>query len=151
MLNEFKQHLLGTWSNKYQAMANPTSFAWIFISWEPVGRDKFKSKQWYHYEGEGKPYRERIVTFSESTDHIIIEYYDSDGIRNEKCDTIFKFENGKWIGKNVGEGCIVRGAVLQSDFILSTGKFMTRDAGYLNTKMVWGSKNFYDFGRLAQR
>ena len=95
MLNEFKQHLLGTWSNKYQAMANPTIYAWNFISWEPVGRDKYKTIQCYHYEGEGKPYRERTVTFSESDDQIIIEYYDNDGVRNQKCDIIVKFENGK--------------------------------------------------------
>ena len=151
MINEFLDCLIGRWTNQNQAYSNPSKYAWILVSWESIGDGKYLSKQWYHYEGEGKPYRERIVTFSESTDHIIIEYYDRDGIRNEKCDMIVKFENEKWVGKNVGEGCIVRDAVLQSDFILSPGKFMTRDAGYLYDTMVWGSKDFYDFGRLAQR
>jgi len=151
MITEFLSCLLGRWSNRDQAYSNPSKYAWILISWESVGDGKYLSKQWYHYEGEQKPYRERLNTLCETESGIIIQNWGLDGTRNEKCDVLVILDNGRWLGKNIGTDCIVRGAILRSDFILTEDTLMTRDAGYLNNTMVWGSKDYYHFGRLTQR
>ena len=152
MMNEFLGCLLGDWSNKLQAMGNPTGFAWILISWKQVEKDKYHSKQWYHYMGENSPYRERYHTFSETESGIIMYNYDLTWTRNEKCDIRITPDNrGKWLGRNIGMECIVRDAVLHSEFQLTQDLLMTRDAGYLNNKMMWGSEEHYQFGRLTQR
>lgn len=151
MITEFLSCLLGQWSNKDQAYSDPTKYAWILVSWEDVGDGKYLSKQWYHHEGEQKPYRERINTLCETGSSIILQNWNPDGTRNDKCDIIVTFEDGRWKGQNLGQDCIVRGAILQSEFILSENLLMTRDAGYLNNKMIWGSKDYYHFGRLTQR
>lgn len=151
MITEFLSCLLGRWSNKDQAYSNPSKYAWILTSWEDVGDGKYLSKQWYHYEGETKPYRERINTLCETESSIIIQNWSLDGTRNEKCDIIVTLDNGRWKGKNIGMGCIVRGAILYSNFILSPGQLLSRDAGYIDNKLIWGSKDYYHFGRLAQR
>lgn len=150
MMNEFLKCILGRWSNKDQAYSNPSKYAWILVSWESIGDGKYLSKQWYHYEGEGKPYRERINTLCETESGIIIQNWGSDCVRNSKCDSIVTFENGKWKGKNIGDECIVRGAVLNSEFELSPNKLITRDAGYLDGKRIWGSSEYYNFGRITQ-
>lgn len=151
MITEFLSCLLGRWSNKDQAYSNPSRYAWILTSWEDVGNGKYLSKQWYHYEGEQKPYRERLNTLCETESGIIIQNWGLDGTRNEKCDVLVTLDNGRWLGKNIGTECIVRGATLRSDFILIPGQLRSRDAGYLNNKMIWGSKDYYHFGRLTQR
>jgi hypothetical protein len=151
MITEFLSCLLGRWSNKAQAFSNPTGFGWILVSWEDVGNGKYLSKQWYHYEGETKPYRERINTICETESGLILENWNADGTRNNKCDVLVTFSLGTWFGKNIGDDCIIRGAVLHSEFELSPGKLLTRDAGYIDNKLIWGSKDYYHFGRLTQR
>ena len=151
MITEFLSCLLGRWSNKAQAYSNPSRYAWILTSWEDVGNGKYLSKQWYHYEGEEKPYRERINTLCEIESGIILQNWGLDGTRNEKCDIIVTLDNGKWKGKNIGTECIVRGASLRSDFLLSSGELLSRDAGYVDNKLIWGSRDYYHFGRLTQR
>jgi hypothetical protein len=151
MITEFLSCLLGRWSNKDQAFSNPTAFAWILVSWEDVGDGKYLSKQWYHYEGEQKPYRERINTICETESGLILQNWNADGTRNNKCDVLVTFSLGTWFGKNIGDDCIVRGAVLHSEFELIPGKLITRDAGYIDNNLIWGSKDYYQFGRLTQR
>ena len=151
MITEFLSCLLGRWSNKAQAYSNPSRYAWILTSWEDVGNGKYLSKQWYHYEGEEKPYRERINTLCKIESGIILQNWGLDGTRNEKCDIIVTLDNGKWKGKNIGTECIVRGASLRSDFLLSSGELLSRDAGYVDNKLIWGSRDYYHFGRLTQR
>lgn len=151
MITEFLKCLLGQWSNKDQAYSNPTKYAWILLSWQDIGDGRYLSKQWYHYEGESKPYREKIKTLCEIDSNIIMQNWGADGIRNDKCDVIFTFIDNKWHGKNIGEECIVRDSSLRSEIILSPGQLISRDAGYVNNKLVWGSNDYYHFGRLAQR
>ena len=151
MMNEFLRCLTGKWSNKTQAMSNPTKYAWILISWTPVGDGKYLTKQWYHYAGETDPYREKLYSFKEDESTITMMNWNLDGTRNEKCDTIVRLNNGIWQGQNRGMGCIVRGATLKSEFSLTKNKLITRDGGYIDGKRVWGSPDFYHFGRLTQR
>lgn len=151
MINEFLNCLVGRWTNQNQAYSNPSKYAWILVSWEPVGNDKYLSKQWYHYEGETKPYAQRYNIFTETESGILVQNWSLDGIRNDKCDQIVTFVDDKWKGKNIGDECIIRNAVLHSEFELSQNQLLTRDAGYADDKLVWGSKDYYQFGRLAQR
>jgi hypothetical protein len=152
MITEFLSCLLGTWSNKQQAYGNPSKFAWILISWEQVDDGKFYTKQWYHYKGENDPYREKYYTMTETESGILLQNWNLDWTRNERCDTIITPDiKGKWFGTNIGTDCIVRGAVLRSEFQLSNNSLMTRDAGYLDDQLIWGSKDYYHFGRLTQR
>ena len=151
MITEFLSCLLGRWSNKAQAFSNPTRYAWILTSWDDVGEGRFLSKQWYHYMGENQPYREKINTFIETESGILLQNWNDDGTRNEKCDVTITFSEGKWLGKNIGTECIVRGAILRSEFQLQPGQLLTRDAGYIDNKLIWGSLDYYHFGRLTQR
>lgn len=151
MITEFLSCLLGRWSNKAQAFSNPTRYAWILTSWDDVGEGRFLSKQWYHYMGEDQPYREKINTFIETESGILLQNWNDDGTRNEKCDVTITFSEGKWFGNNLGTECIVRGAVLRSEFQLQPGELLTRDAGYIDNKLIWGSLDYYHFGRLTQR
>lgn len=145
---EFLNCLVGCWSNREQAYSNPSQYAWIFISWELVDGNKYLSKQWYHYEGEKNPYAQRYNIFIETESGIIVENWSLDGSRNSKCDTLVRFIDGKWKGKNIGNECIIRGASLCSEFELSENLLVTRDAGYIDGKLVWGSTDYYNFIRL---
>lgn len=151
MMTEFLSCLLGRWSNKDQAFSNPTRYSWILSSWDDVGEGKILSKQWYHYMGEDKPYREKIKTFIETESGILAQTWDIDGTRNNLCDMHITLSKGVWIGKNLGTECIINGATLRSEFELQPGQFLTRDAGFIDDKLVWGSLDYYHFGRLAQR
>jgi len=147
MITEFLSCLLGRWSNKDQAYSDPTGYAWILTLWEDVGDGKYLSKSWYHYEGEQTPYRERIYKLCELESGILMQNWGLDGeTRNEKCDTIVTLDyEGKFKGSNVGTECIVNNAMLRSDFTLSPGLLITRDGGYTDGKLVWGSENHYIF------
>ena len=101
--------------------------------------------------GENQPYREKINTFIETESGILLQNWNDDGTRNEKCDVTITFSEGKWLGNNLGTECIVRGATLRSEFQLQPGVLLTRDAGYINNKLIWGSLDYYHFGRLTQR
>jgi hypothetical protein len=151
MITEFLSCLLGRWSNKDQAFSNPTKYAWILSSWDYVGEGKYLSKQWYHYMGEDNPYRKRLNTFTETESGILLQCWNEDGTKNDKCDVMVTFRDQSWFGENIGTECIVRGANLRSEFQLYNNVLMTRDAGYKDNKLIWGSKDYYHFGRLTQR
>lgn len=101
--------------------------------------------------GENEPYRKRLNTFIETESGILLQCWNDDGTKNNKCDVLITFRDNTWFGKNIGTECIVRGANLRSEFKLHNNVLMTRDAGYIDNKLIWGSKDYYHFGRLTQR
>ena len=151
MMNEFLRCFVGKWSNKKQAMSNPTKYAWILTTNLPLGDGKYELKSWYHYQGPSEPYRQKIVTFAEFDDHIMSYSHNDDGTINEKCSMIIHLYNGVWKAHIHGDKCVVRGAILKSEFSLTRDSFVTRDGGFVDGKRIWGSKDFYHFGRIAQR
>lgn len=148
MIDEFLKCLLGKWTNKEQAYSDPTTYAWAYALWEDIGDGRYQSKQWYNYAGEDSPYRLRINTFSVTDSGIVIENWIDGKIRNPLCDVIVTYDGEKWKGENLTNGCIVRDAVLKSEFILTKDYLMSRDGGYVGDELKWGSKNFYHFKRI---
>ena len=67
---DFCDTLEGFYDNWNQAASNPTKYSHCYIRWERIGDNELTSKQWYHHEGEDKPYRyrwHRVIPFGDTT------------------------------------------------------------------------------------
>tara|TARA_B100002019_G_scaffold250915_1_gene231066 strand:+ start:20393 stop:20707 length:315 start_codon:yes stop_codon:yes gene_type:complete len=96
------------------------------------------------------PYRERnhkIRVVSEDT--VVVENYHLDWTRDGNCDMIFKFDGNQWIGKLIGDNCIVRGnAKVISEINLTKVGLESRDKGVdENGDKVFGGWDLYKFVR----
>ena len=145
---KFESYLLGKYNNWHQAQTYPSRFSQVCIVWEKVSNG-YHSKQWYRHEPH-MPYRERnhkIRVVSEDT--VVVENYHLDWTRDGNCDMIFKFDGNQWIGKLIGDNCIVRGnAKVISEINLTKIGLESRDKGVdENGDKVFGGWDLYKFVR----
>ncbi len=73
---EFCDTLEGFYDNWKQSASNPTKYAHC-IRWKRISDNELTSTQWYHHEGEDKPYRHR---WHRVTDELIVQNWSNGGI-----------------------------------------------------------------------
>ena len=134
---EFIDLIVGHWTNKKQAFANPAKYAYTNIKWELVD-GKLNCKSWYNYKGEDNPYKvETGIIVSENDQNSII--------LTGRCQFIFHKDGDIWKGTNLGE-CIVRDAKLESVVELDKDSYKCYDCGHDDQgKIVWGGTLLYQF------
>lgn len=163
-MKAFEDCLEGHFTNKYQAMKDPSRFAHINISHVRIDDHLFYGEQAYNYSPKN-PYRQFILkVISQGNDEYRIEnYYVSNfqdfinfkNIENLKsmdlkkrhgCDTLFRLEGEIYKGYLPGNECLVnwrgRQTYLQNQIELGEDFYWVFDKGLdLNShNQVWGSE-----------
>jgi len=138
------RYLLGLWNNIAQAQASPHAYASIFMHWQEI-EGGFQSQNYYRTDGPSNPYRKRFhkkVNISDT--QVLIENYDLDWTKSEECGMMFTFDGNAWHGSVVGN-CVVNGVEIKSKMSLFGDKLHSCDQGYVDGRMIWGSKETYKF------
>ena len=144
--NNFCDTLEGLYDNRKQAASNPTKYAHCHIRWKRISVNELTSTQWYHHEGEDKPYRHR---WHRVTDDLIVENWDTDWKEhNPCCDMIFTKEGDYYIGKVSTDKCIVGGGIVKSMVEFNGKTYRSKDQGWKDGQVVWGDDVIYEFHKL---
>lgn len=169
MIDEFIEYFVGTFENRKQAFSRPAFFSPVHLIHKPIGNNWFYGEQqnfWHE-----KPYRQFVVEIIEKDNKIISRNYKIDNdkhyhLRNmdkifdslvykEKCDTVFEYTTGKFIGKIEGCNCIVEWdgekTYVENSAILMDGSYEVYDRGISieSKKRIWGSAyGHYNFIRI---
>ena len=145
-IEDFCDKLEGFYDNWYQAAGNPAKYAHIKLTWERIGELEFKSKQWYQYLGEENPYRHRWHRIQDDSDQIVVENWSPDWKdRNKCCDMIFKPNGIFYKGAVATNNRIINGGELKSVVEFNGEIYKSRDQGWKNGKVIWGSNVIYEF------
>ena len=171
-MKAFEDCLEGFFSNKYQAMKDPTKFAHINIKHVRIGDDLFYGEQAYNYSPKN-PYRQFVLKIVPTEGDYIVQNYEVPDPTNHigcknldvltknvlrqrvGCDTMFTLENEIYKGFLPGKNCIVpwrgRQTYLQNQIELGEDFYWVQDTGLdvNNQNQVWGSRwgylKFYKF------
>ena len=145
LVKKFCDKLEGFYDNWNQASSNPAKYAHCKLRWERIGDNELSSKQWYHYMGEDNPYRNKWHRVHEQQGIIIVQNWTPEwGEHNYCCDMMF-FEVGDYFdGKVKTDACIIRGGVVRSTVKFNGEYYKSRDQGWRDDKLVWGSDVIYD-------
>ena len=145
MLDDFCDKLEGFYDNWKQACRNPAVWSHVKLRWKRIGDHQFESKQWYEYLGEEKAYRHKWHKVFEQQGTIIVQNWLPDWKdHNHCCDMLF-FEVGDyWAGKVKTDACIVNGGRVVSMVKFNGEYYKSRDQGWRDDKVVWGSDEIYD-------
>ena len=142
-----KDWFLGRWNNLRQAQTNPTRWAHACVS--VTEEDEWLHiKQWYDYQGEASPYRERyhLLEYISVTEVIVLNF-SQDKKRNECCDMLVRFDGVAWNGSG-GLNCRIRNANVESFFRLTENHIEAYDIGQSDTgELVFGGRDPYLFDR----
>lgn len=162
-MKAFEECLEGHFTNKYQAMKDPSRYAHINISHVKIGDHMFYGEQAYNHLTTA-PYRQFILIVVPQEDAYIVQNYAIDDpkrysqMRNlhelaEKplqrrlgCDIIFKREGEIYKGTTASNDCLIdykgRKTYLQNDIEINEDSYWVLDKGFdLETdQQVWGAK-----------
>ena len=95
--------------------------------------------------GEDNPYRNKWHRVKEEHGAIIVENWTpSWESHSECCDMIFNFLGDHYDGKVKTNACIIRGGVVKSTVKFNGEYYKSRDQGWRDDKLVWGSDVIYD-------
>ncbi len=123
----------GSYTNRAQAMSDPTGHAWVWIQWIKLEEDKIQSRQWYHHDGE--VYRERNFTVVNDGPNIKLINHTLDW-KPIGCDIIWRpFGTGY---KSNGE-CKYGDLELHYRGMLTPHQYRSWDQGFQNGKRVIGN------------
>tara|TARA_B100001094_G_scaffold62289_1_gene58129 strand:+ start:6027 stop:6446 length:420 start_codon:yes stop_codon:yes gene_type:complete len=137
----FKDWLLGKWTNLKQAQSNPTRWAHVYLTYKEERDGIIHCKQWYEYEGEDKPYRERYHRLQHIADDVVL-------VESEipDCDMICTFDGTAWNGE-VDVQCKMRDANVESYFKMTEDTIECYDIGLKDGIRVFGGRDPYLFKR----
>ena len=145
LVEDFCNKLEGFYDNWPQASSNPAKYAHCKLRWERISDNELSSKQWYHYMGEDNPYRNKWHRVKEEDGAIIVENWTpSWESHSECCDMIFNFLGDHYDGRVKTNACIIRGGVVKSTVKFNGEYYKSRDQGWRDDKLVWGSDVIYD-------
>ena len=148
---DFCDDLEGFYDNWNQASRDPARWAHCKMRWESIGENELKSKQWYQYMGEENPYRQRWHRVVEDDDFIIVENWSPNWTEHEPCcDMKFSYKNDWWVGKVKTDACIIRGGVVKSLVEFNGSEYKSRDQGWREGKVIWGSDVIYQFKKTEK-
>ena len=135
---EFIDLIVGHWTNKKQAFANPAKYAYTNMKWELVD-GKLNCRSWYNHNGEDNPYKiETGITVSGGREKELV-------VLNGRCEFLFFKIDGGWKGAKHGD-CIVRGEQLESMVELDKDSYKCYDCGRNDKgEIVWGGTLLYHF------
>lgn len=145
-VKNFCEKLEGFYDNWNQASRDPARWAHCKLRWERLGENEFSSKQWYQYMGEENPYREKWHKVYEEHGVIIVQNWSplwED--HNHCCDMMFSAVEDYYDGKVKTDACIIRGGVVKSTVQFNGEYYKSRDQGWRDDKVVWGSDVIYEF------
>ena len=141
---DFCDKLEGFYDNWNQASSNPAKYAHCLLRWERIGDNELTSKQWYHYMGEDNPYRYKWHRVQEQQGIIIVQNWTPDwGEHNYCCDMMFFKVGDYYDGKVKTDACIIRGGMVRSTVKFNGQHYKSRDQGWRDDKVVWGSDEIY--------
>ena len=144
MITEFCDKLEGFYDNWYQAASNPAKYAHCKLRWERLGDNELSSKQWYHYKGEEHPYRQKWHKVFEQQGIIIVQNWTPNWEEHNHCCDMMFFKVGDYYdGKVKTDACIIRGGVVRSTVKFNGQHYKSRDQGWRDDKVVWGSDEIY--------
>jgi hypothetical protein len=150
-ITDFCDKLEGFYDNWFQAAKDPARYAHIKLKWERIGDNEFKSKQWYHYLGEDNPYRRKWHRVSEQQGVIIVQNWTPNwGEHNYCCDMMFFDVGDFYDGKVKTDACIINGGMLKSTVQFNGTFYKSRDQGWRDDKVVWGSNVIYEFQKTEK-
>ena len=146
MLDDFCDKLEGFYDNWNQACRNPAVWSHVKLRWKRIGDHQFESKQWYEYLGEEKHYRLKWHKVSEQQGTIIVQNWTPDwGDHIYCCDMMFFEVGDHYSGKVKTDACIVNGGRVVSLVKFDGNYYKSRDQGWRDDKVVWGSEVIYEF------
>ena len=162
-MKAFEDCLEGRFSNKYQAMKQPTRYAHINIAHIRLGDHLFYGEQAYNYL-PSKPYRQFILKVVPLGEQYLIENYKIEDPkrytgnryleelaerpleRRVGCDIIFKPEDNMYRGLTATKDCIVmkKGVKTYSQYEIELGDdfYWVIDRGFdcKTNAQLWGSE-----------
>jgi len=142
---DFCDKLEGFYDNWNQASSNPAKYAHCKLRWERIGDNELSSKQWYHYMGEDNPYRYKWHRVQEQQGIIIVQNWTPDwGEHNYCCDMMFKEVGDHYSGRVKTDACIINGGMVRSFVEFNGVYYKSRDQGWRDDKVVWGSDDIYE-------
>jgi len=145
---DFCTSLEGFYDNWNQSASNPTKYAHCHIRWKRIGDNELTSTQWYHHEGEDKPYRyrwHRVIPFGDTT---IVENWSPDWEEhNSCCDMIFSWK-GYYSGKVSTDECFVNGGNVKSMVEFDGKTYRSKDQGWKDGVVIWGDDVIYEFCKI---
>lgn len=152
MIKDFCDKLEGFYDNWNQASRDPARWAHCKLKWERIGENEFTSKQWYQYMGEENPYRLKWHRVKElPSGSIIVENWSPNWEdHNECCDMIFYAVEDYYDGVVKTDSCIIRGGVVKSTVKFNGEYYKSRDQGWKDDKVVWGSDVIYEFKKTEK-
>ena len=146
MLDDFCDKLEGFYDNWNQACRNPAVWSHVKLRWKRIGDHQFESKQWYEYLGEEKHYRLKWHKVSEQQGTIIVQNWTPDwGDHNYCCDMMFFEVGDHYSGKVKTDACIINGGMVKSTVKFNGQYYKSRDQGWRDDKVGWGSDVIYEF------
>ncbi len=142
---DFCDKLEGFYDNWNQAASNPSLYAHVKMRWERLSENELKSKQWYHYMGEDAPYRNKWHKVREEEGIIIVENWTPEWEDHNHCCDMMFFEVGDYYdGKFKKDACIINGGIVKSTVKFNGSYYKSRDQGWRDDKVVWGSDVIYE-------
>lgn len=172
MIETFCSFFEGTFSNKYQAMSDPSRYAMVRLIHKKVPNTEsmFYGEQAYNYSLR-KPYRQFVVEAVEKGNIVRVKNYDFDktlfmGFQNldnlrdcltykPDCDTILEFQGNEFKGSIQGCNCYVewqnQTTYVKNEICLGRDYYNVVDRGFLlgTDRQVWGSKyGIFKFKRM---
>tara|TARA_B100000686_G_C16304331_1_gene720048 strand:- start:37 stop:573 length:537 start_codon:yes stop_codon:yes gene_type:complete len=171
-MEEFLELIEGTFSNKYQAQCHPTRYAHIWITYKPMGNNRYYGEQAYNYMRK-RPYLQYVIEvvledgFVRTKNHELLGNLDKyaggdklDEITEDDlkyrpgCDLLFqKMPDGSFKGGTTGCECFVewdgKQTYLQNDITLTEEMLKVMDIGKAvdTGQKIWGS----NYGHLEFR
>ena len=150
MLDDFCDKLEGFYDNWNQACRNPAVWSHVKLRWKRIGDHQFESKQWYEYLGEEKAYRHKWHKVYEQQGTIIVQNWTVDWKdHNHCCDMLFFEVAEHYAGKVKTDACIVNGGRVVSLVKFDGNYYKSRDQGWRDDKVVWGSDVIYRFDKVG--
>ena len=145
MIKDFCDKLEGFYDNWNQASSNPAGYAHVKMRWERLSENELKSKQWYHYMGEEAPYRNKWHRVREEEGIVIVENWTPEWEEhNHCCDMMFFAVEDYYDGKVKTDACIINGGMVRSTVKFNGVYYKSRDQGWRDDKVVWGSDTIYN-------
>ena len=146
MIKKFCDTLEGLYDNWKQASNDPGTYSHCHLHWKRIGDNELTSKQWYEFEGEDKPYRNRWHRVIIRNDTLVVENWSPQWEdHNPCCDMLFFAVEDYYTGIVSTFDCIVNGGMVKSMVEFDGKTYRSKDQGWKDGEVVWGSDLVYEF------
>jgi hypothetical protein len=146
VIEKFCNTLEGLYDNWKQSSKNPIKYSYCHLYWERIGENELISKQWYESEGKDNPYRNRWHRVNIKNDTIVVENWSPEWKdHNPCCDMLFFAVEDYYTGIVSTRNCIVNGGTVKSMVEFDGKSYKSKDQGWKDGKVVWGSDFVYEF------